>query len=482
MIEKTDEVRRTIYFNPIQSLIYVSLVLFTVFLLTTQYYLYALLPGLIILFLFILGHSPKLGYYLIVFFIPFGAYRGLSETYPFLRIHWLLALWLLILVTFQFIFQKKDFVKLRSNLWLWFLIFLVLNLVSALMSGYPSTSFESVFLLIVAYLFIALTMIFISTSRDFIRILPIILVISIAISSFLSVIGYVFNLSLFAEKIEGFKRGTGGTFDPNNLSLMIIFSLPFLSHWFFISRKVLEKSLAILLIALNIVAIFFTYSRGGIIVLVITLIFIIIENLQRLRPKYFGFILLLAVISITMVSIFISPSYVRHLKRVTSPAEEKSIGLRTAQLDVGWEAFKKHPILGSGPGTYREFYAHSKYAYEFAPKIESIYFLRHKAHNVYLEILVGTGSLGLIIFIIILYIAIRNFTFAKKTFNLYGKKEIASLVGAYRLSFISLLIYLFIFSDVYHKYLLLSLALSQVALKLSQEQEEREPHRNTDRN
>jgi hypothetical protein len=49
------------------------------------------------------------------------------------------------------------------------------------------------------------------------------------------------------------------------------------------------------------------------------------------------------------------------------------------------------------------------------------------------------------------------------------------LTVAYRTSFLTLLAYLLLYSEVNHKYLLLSLIISQVALRLSRTPSEQEP-------
>lgn len=456
----------TITFRPIQYCFFLLVIGVSVGLLATPYYKFAILPGLTILLLLPLSKYPQIGYYLIVFLLPFGAYRGLSGTYQFLKIHWIIAFWLIILLLLQFLVKKKTSIRLRSNLWPWFLIFFIISLVSALLSDYPLTSFDNLRLLLIAYMFVALNLIYIS-HKDFCRTLPIIIILSISISSFLGIIGYVFNLSLFAENVEidSFKRGIGGAIDPNNSSLMIIFSLPLLVNWFFISRIRLVKSLSIALIVVNVIALMLTFSRGGALILVVMLFLIFFEHLRKFRPKHLGFTIFF-VIAITVAAIFLPTGYWGHIKNVNEPVKDRAIGRRSSYLYVGWDIFKENPIMGSGPGSFRNIYASSNYALAYDRKGRAN---RRYAHNTYLEVLVGTGILGLIVFIILLWYALNNFHIAKKRLLLYGKKEMASIVGSYQLSFISLLIYLLLFSDLYHKYLLISLALSQVALRLSQE-------------
>lgn len=456
--------------RPIESILFLLIGGLSIILLTTQYYYYAVVPSLAFLLIFLIGRYPKIGYYVIVFLIPFGAYRGLSEEYSSIKIHWMLAFLLLIIIALQFVFHKKDIKYFRSNLWPWFLIFLVMNVISALTSNYPDTSLENVFRWIIAYLFIGLTMVFINTQRDFSKVLPAIVIVSITMSAFLALIGYIFNLSLFAETLEGFKRGTGGTYDPNNLALMIVFSLPFLMHWLFMSHRVSIKCIAVLFIAINLLSLFYTFSRGGAILLALVAVIFTIENIRKIRPRHIGFLMLTLTTCIVLFIIFIPSGYFKHLGKVANPQEERSIGLRTAQLYVGWEAFKQHPVFGSGPGTYRDIYANTMYAYEYAPEISSRESLRHKAHDVYLEVLVGTGSLGFIIFIIILFLGIYNYTTAKIKFSKKGDNYMASIISSYRLAFVAVLIYFFIFSDAYNKYFLISLALSYIAVSLSKQE------------
>ena len=131
---------------------------------------------------------------------------------------------------------------------------------------------------------------------------------------------------------------------------------------------------------------------------------------------------------------------------------------------MGWDAFKQNPFLGSGPGTFRDIFSISNYARLFEREGGTN---RRFAHNTYLEVLVGTGFMGLLIFFLILWRALRNFHLARRYFQLFNNEEMVSMIRAYQLSFISLLIYLLMFSNTYHKYLLLSFALSQVALRLS---------------
>ena len=160
---------------------------------------------------------------------------------------------------------------------------------------------------------------------------------------------------------------------------------------------------------------------------------------------------------------FIPEAYVERQKSVTLGTQaDKSIMRRASYIPVALNSFKENPALGTGPLTFKNVWVNSIMARRF--KMEE-----RSCHNTYLEVLVGSGILGLIAFLVLLWRAFFNFSHAKKIFWDMGDVEMASLVGAYRLSFISVLIYFFVKSGLQHKFFLLALPLSEVALRLARD-------------
>jgi putative inorganic carbon (HCO3(-)) transporter len=466
-----ERIAKTVVFKPIEGFFFFIIIAISIGLLATPYYAYAIIPILVVVFLFLIGRWPQIGFYLIIFLIPFDAFRGLSSSFQYLTISKLLGLWVVILTLFYILFKKKLPIDLQSNLWPWFFIFFVISFLSALLSDYRLTAFNTLRQLFTAYIFFALALIFIS-NRGFFRIFPAVVIVSITISSLFAIIGYVFNIELFAVNIERIRRAIGTAGDPNFFSSMIIFCLPLVLHWFFSSRAP-GKIIAIACLIINIVAVILTYSRGGAVVLASILVILLIEHMWRFRPRYLGFVMSIITIAIAATIIFIPSSYWSRQKSVSIPSDE-SIAARISYLYVGWDAFKKDPLLGSGPGTYKDIYGGTMYAFQYHTVTagdDSKSFRRY-AHNTYVEILVGTGLLGLVIFLAIIWLVLRNFHRAKKYLESEGRKNAASIVGAYRISFISMLLYFFLISAIHHKYFWVSFALSQIALKVSKELKE----------
>lgn len=439
--------------------------------LTTPNYLYIVVPGLAILGLFILGRAPHLGYYAIIFMIPFGAFRGAAP--------WVIAFALIALTLIQFILEKRITDRLKSSLWIWFFVLYAISAFSAVVSSYQDTVYHELNLLASAYVFVALNLIYLSY-RSFTKTLPAVLIVSISIGAFLGIIASYFEIPFLAHTIgTGVDpRAVGAATDPNNFSLMLIFGLPLLVHWFFSAKRPAEKLFIVLLVFMNLYGIVLTYSRGGALIFLITMVFIFFEHKNRFNVRYLGLLLASVSIAFLMVLTLVPSQYWERQRTMTHTKTDPAVGRRLSYIVVAWDTFLKNPIIGTGPGTYKNVFAESGYARHFALEVElekGPVGLRRYAHNTYLEHLVGTGIIGFVVFLIIIWIALRSFKKALDNCRKNGREDLLSIISAYRLSFISILFYLVIFSDMYHKYLLVSLALSQVALKLSKEEQAKGP-------
>lgn len=453
------------------------LVALTVGLLASPYYAYSALPGLMAVILLILARFPQFGYFLMVALIPFDLYRKLSSASETATLSKFIGFWIVLVVFASLLVNKKRTYKVNSNLWPWMLLFLAVSLVSALLSNFHSVSFDELRRLMVAYLFFALTLIF-STSREvYGKTLPRVIIWSVAACSALSVMGSAFSIPLFARfgldnGPMSLLRATGASQDPNLLSAMIIFSLPLLAHQIFAAHDRQAKIIGLTLFAINLSAIILTYSRGGAILAGVILLILCKENLRRLKPKHFGGVLVAGAAIIIAAAIFIPDTFWQRQKSIAN-TEDLSLKRRASYLTFGLEAFQTAPILGSGPGTYRELYGHSRFAFYYGEDEEETRF--RYAHNSYLELLVGSGVTGLALFLLILWLTRRNFQQAKAAFETAGLKGLATITRAYYLSFLMLILYLAILSALYHKYLWISLALSQIAVTLSREPLEESP-------
>jgi O-antigen ligase len=453
--------------NPTWLFIVVIASLASVSLLATPHYNYAILPGLGLFFLLFMGKFPQIGYYAIAFMIPFGAFRG--------SLPWAIAAVLIVITLLKFVIEKSITTRLKSPLWPLLLCFVLVNLISSVKSEFSEYALKNVLLLVIGYTFTALGMIFLS-KNDFVNYFPKTLVVSIAISASMAVIGYFFKVSAFSyisiEETE--VRATGGSIDPNLMSLMVIFCIPLAVNWLLNAQRFLERVFVFGVLGVYALAVMSTFSRTGALIFLITTVLLLRTHAKKLKPTHWGFAVFVAVATICAVIYTTPADYWDRLKSITSK-EDKAINRRQSYLTVAKESIKKHPIIGTGTGTFRDIFKTTDYARMFQSKdVEDEITMRRYAHNTYVEHVVGSGIVGLCFFLAIIGMAYKSHQTAYKKFMLSANVRMAEMVRTYQISLLSLLLNLFFLSDIQHKYFLLSLTLSQVALRLSGEVKEDE--------
>jgi len=466
---------REFWANPIRGVLALIVVASVVGLLASPYYLFAVLPGAALIALLLLARFPQLGYFLIVLLVPFDAYRGLTIAYGGLTISKLVGVVLVMLVFVYAVVAKPRLSRLRSDLWPLFLVFFVVALLSSLLSKYPVIAFNNLRMLAIAYMFFGLTMVFMER-EDSLKLLAMVIVASLTLSSVLAIVSYVFDLDFFVMNLEAgeLKRGTGGLRNPNHFASLVVFGLPFIAHMFFAARTPRRKAFFLLMFAANIVATILTYSRSAAVVLAFVLILLVITHRAKLRVRYLGLVMAGLTIAIIGAAIFVPSSYWERQRSMVDTSQS-SIRNRISYLIVGWEAMKQRPILGSGLGSFPEIFAASGYAMASRERVRKGEF-RRAAHNTYVEVVVGTGIVGSVIFLLIMVVTFVKFDQAIRNFGSQGKLETASLVSAYRLSLISMLAYFLMLSSYNQKYVWATIAVSQAALALSRKEPEEPSH------
>jgi O-antigen ligase len=446
-------------------LVTVGVVISTLGLLVSPYYQYTALPIMVLIGLIFLTVYPAIGLYTVVFLIPFGAYRAIGDV----KIIWVLSLWLLIVMFGKLLFQPQYRNKLKLNSFFVLMLFFLVSFVSALLSEYKEVAIESLLKLAAAYLFIALNLFFFSEKKDFFHILPKVLIFSISIGSFLSVLSHFMGLRLFEDdNVETFRRAVGGTKDPNTLALIILFGLPFIFYWMHSTKSLLSKTIAAIFIIANIIAMYISYSRSGFLMMSLLLIILFYYYfLRNMKSNTISIVLAISILFMGGGIYYITTSdsaYVEHLQNISDTKRDKSIGRRYSYILVAKEAIIEAPILGHALGTFPEIYGKTRYTLQYERVGKT---LKRYAHNTYLEVAVGTGILGLCIFLWLILKTIKNFWQAMKIFLMHNQIEQANLTYAYLTSFASICLYLSLYSDIYQKYLLLSIPLSQIALNFS---------------
>jgi len=170
------------------------------------------------------------------------------------------------------------------------------------------------------------------------------------------------------------------------------------------------RMLALMGMGLILGATFLTYSRGAFLTLVILVFFLAVLRVIPRRHVAVGG--LMAVLLVPLVA----PGYVDRLHSIagvqglvsadaTVEADGATRGRTTAMLAT-LLAFSEHPVLGVGPGQY---FLHHSVSYQLRPEIAFRELaVPRRAHNLFVEIAADTGAIGLLIFLAIPGLLLRD--------------------------------------------------------------------------
>lgn len=415
---------------------------------------------------------PEVLVYAIVAMIPFGAYRKIGG----INLPWLCVAILAALLPIRMAISHRLPGLLPTMLWPLLLAFLGVNTLATLLSPFRETADHELFVLTMSELLILLVIAYLPP-RGLTVVLHRVVVWSIAVGSLLGLAGYVFGINALSEgNPDGTDyRAMGGAIDPNNQSIMTLFALPLTVHLALTSESRRERLVMTGLSFVNVLGVLLTMSRSGFLMLVVTCGLLGWHYRHLIRPRRLGLMIAGGLVGgVVMIGLLPQEFWTRQGSLVAW--EDRSLSRRTSYLGVAAEAIAANPVLGTGTGTFQDHYARSEVTRMYTAQAQR---MRRHAHNSYIEVIVGSGVIGLALYLAIVLVILRHLTLARRAFERRGDSRMADLMACYRIGFSVLCVFLLMLSDPTHKYLLLTAGLSQVALGLSGALERRPSSRET---
>jgi O-antigen ligase len=201
-------------------------------------------------------------------------------------------------------------------------------------------------------------------------------------------------------RIEAVVQGPPGNHDGpfrdnNNLARVLAASVPL---WWFLFRRgqrAWQRALAALGLLAAVVAIEYTFSRSGFLALVVGLVVLASSS----RPRWHGFAALLAAAS--AVVLLTPRPYLERLATVGAPLGEESVKGRLEIWHGAAGAMVERPLLGRGPGTF-----------ERAEPGSGV--VPRSSHNVFVEMMVELGALGLAAYVWMLVAVLHGLHVARR--------------------------------------------------------------------
>jgi O-antigen ligase len=281
----------------------------------------------------------------------------------------------------------------KSPVFIWLAIFLFAQCLSLLPAGISSVLDEFGFWH-VYLLFVVISVLLIPSAGEIKR-----HVWGMMVGSMVVVIYGIYSVPAWGGYIHSGRAGAYGMYENHNdYSFIIIQLFPFL----FMYRRAEKSKFKRLLLGLSMLAcmagMFMSLSRGGMISLMLEIFLCILIGMEGRKR-----LLLIPIMAVLAVGA-ISYQYAKRAQNQgdSYTAQEAETG-RFDLWKAGFKAYIHNPVFGVGS---RRFYEYSAHDYELGHD------LRGKvSHNTYVEVLAGTGTLGIVSFLMMLksiYKALRR--------------------------------------------------------------------------
>lgn len=200
--------------------------------------------------------------------------------------------------------------------------------------------------------------------------------------------------ALISVIVSGERRATGPLEDPNDLAYVLVAALPLVVALHRNGRRwSVARALLVGVLALGAAA---TFSRGGAMAAAVAVIWLLARRVLPLRT------LLVAAAGVLVAAVTVAAFAVSTL--IAALGEKQYIaGSNIDSRLIRWQAaarmLAENPILGVGPGGFREEYASSSGLAEIAE-------LTPVTHNMYLEVGAELGAVGLLLFVAVIFTAL----------------------------------------------------------------------------
>lgn len=265
-------------------------------------------------------------------------------------------------------------------------------------------------------------------------------------------------------------RPAGPLGDANYLARILILAFP-LAAFLGVHRPSRRERIALIAAAgIIAIAVLFTYSRGGMLTLAAVGLLMVLLGRVRITAAnaLLGFVLVLALLPTDVGRRLLTIESLIS-KDTELSVVDASAAKRRQLLKVGWSIFLDHPMLGVGFGNFGSNYPPyanrvGMTALDYVPAG-----VRQFPHNLYLEIAVETGLLGLLAFLGAMAVTLVTLHRSRQELLARGQPAHAALVTAIALGLAGYLISSVFLHSGWHRYLWLFLGFAVAAARLTEE-------------
>ncbi|MBI4468903.1 MAG: O-antigen ligase family protein [Acidobacteria bacterium] len=270
-------------------------------------------------------------------------------------------------------------------------------------------------------------------------------------------------------------RISGPLSDPNFYAQILVPLVPLALFRLWDESKLHLKVIAAYALSVTLLAVVFTYSRGGGLALALVLLLAAITKKVKLRYLLVSLSIIIPLLLVVPEEFEVRLGTLNQLvpgEGAPSSASDTSFQERILLTRTAWEMFSDQPLLGVGAGNYSEHY--EEYSQRVGSTISSYkdFGARRFPHSLYLEIAAEMGLIGLILFGVIVALVLSKALDAVRWFRVTRDPHSAGMVYSLLLGFIGYLTTSLFLHGHYLRYLWLLVALVAAAWHIARQQME----------
>lgn len=264
------------------------------------------------------------------------------------------------------------------------------------------------------------------------------------------------------------ERLSGTLGNPNQLAAALVVGIALAGGLAVTARSPVGRLSAIAAIAICLVAILLTGSRGGLIALAAMLLAtVVLAKGRRL-------VLTILTVAVVLIGVgyVVAAAPKQSRERFVHPGNGTG---RTDIWTVGGRMVAAHPVLGSGSGNFTVSQIHYLLQPGGLAHSEFIAGEPTVAQNMYLEVLAELGIPGLALFVSVIFFCLGCMLAALSRFRALGERRLAAMAMAISAALIGLLVTDIFSSEEYARNLWLLLGLGPALLAIAKRGERGEP-------
>jgi len=268
-----------------------------------------------------------------------------------------------------------------------------------------------------------------------------------------------------ADTVSGL-RLAGPMWDPNTYAQIMAVLIPVALVQLWNERRPFLRFLTLVILFLCGFAVVFSYSRGGFLAVVLSLLFVVIRRPPRPAVAAVMLGLLLFVFQL------LPQTYIERVSTLfyflpsskESVLQDRSFRGRSSENLVAIMMFKDHLLIGVGAGNYNAHYQDYSRKLGLDPRRDG-----RSAHSLYLEVAAERGLLGLALFSVIVGSAYWSLWRAEKKFSLLGMKSYADVTVAFASGLTAYLAAALFLHDSYIRYFFVLIGIAWAAASVAEQ-------------